>query len=66
MPRELSFDYEVVLDGEEPELARTAIYPNSRIDILGREILVRDRDTEKILLKATRKDILKITRLPLE
>lgn len=66
MPRELSFNYEVVVDGEGSELERTTVYPNSRIDIVGREILVRDRDTEKILLKSTRKDVLKITRLPKE
>jgi hypothetical protein len=66
MPVKLSYNYEVVVDGEGPELERTTVYPNSRVDIMGREIVIRDRDTEEILLKATRRDILKIMRLPLE
>jgi hypothetical protein len=66
MPVKLSYNYEVIVDGEEPEPERTTVYPNSRVDIMGREIIIRDRDTEKILFKASRRDILKITRLPLE
>ena len=61
-----AYDYEVLLDGEGTDEDRTTVYRNCRIDIEKRTILIVDRDTGKELLHASRRDILKIVRLPHE
>lgn len=57
------YDYEVVFEGEEPEEARTEIFHNCLIDLEKREIVFRNRTTGEELLRKSRKDILKITRI---
>ena len=66
MTSKVSYDYEVLLDGEEPKDERTKVYKNCVVDLQKREILMKDRDTGEILFQGSRKDILKIVRLPVE
>ena len=66
MTSKVSYDYEVLLDGEESKEKRTKVYKNCVVDLQKREILMKDRDTGEILFQGSRKDILKIVRLPVE
>ena len=60
------YDYEVLLDGEGTDEDRTTVYRNCRVDIVKRTILIIDRDTGEDLLRVSRRDVLKIVRLPNE
>lgn len=66
MPKEMSYDYEVLLDGEGTEEERTTVYRNCRVDIAKRVIRIVDRDSGEDLLHSSRRAILKIIRLPVE
>ena len=66
MSVKVSYDYEVLLDGEESIEERTTVYNNCRVDIAKRLILIVDRDTGKELLHKSRRDILKIKKIPAE
>lgn len=66
MPVKFSFDYEVLFDGEGTVKERTKLFKNCRVDIEKRSILIVNRDTDEELLRCSRKDILKIDRLPAE
>jgi len=61
-----AYDYSVLLDGEGTKEDRTTIYRNCRVDIAKRIIRIVDRDTEEVLFQESRRDILKIERLPVE
>lgn len=66
MTSEFSYDYKVLLDGEGSKEERTEVYRNCTVDLQKREILMKDRDTGEILFQRSRRDILKIVRLPYE
>ena len=66
MTSKVSYDYEVLLDGDGSKAERTKVYKNCRVDLQKREILMKDRDTGEVLFQQSRRDILKITRLPVE
>jgi hypothetical protein len=55
-----------MFDREGSEEEQTQIFKNCRIDINKRTILIVNRDTEEELLRCSRRDILKIVRLPVE
>lgn len=61
-----AYDYEVLLDGEGTKEERTTVYRNCRVDIEKRTILIVDRDTGEELFRKSRRDILKVVRLPHE
>jgi len=66
MPVNFSYDYEVLFDGEGTVEERTRVFRNCRVDIEKRTILIVNRDTGEELHSCSRRDILKINRLPAE